>query len=82
MLECADIPKRVNWMRWEIGDEITKLKMHRKMCINAHFSVHNVFIPRLPKQHCKLHIIFKPDFSKMGRRCSRLSCPANSGVSV
>ena len=82
MVECADIPKRVNWMRWEIGGETRKLIMHRKMCINAQFTVHRVFIPMLQAQQCKLHIIFKPDFSKMGRRYSRLSRPADSGVSV
>jgi hypothetical protein len=42
MLECADIPKRVNRMRWEIGVEIKKLKLHRKMCIDARFSVHDL----------------------------------------
>ena len=42
MLGCADIPKRVNCMRWEIGGERRKLKVHRNMCINAHISVHRL----------------------------------------
>jgi hypothetical protein len=42
MLQCTDIPKRVNWRRWEIGGEIKKIKLHRKMCIDAHFSVHDL----------------------------------------
>ena len=82
MLKCSDIPKRVNWRRWDIGGEINKLKMHRKMCVTAHFSVHRVFITMLPEKQFKLHMIFKPDFSKTGRRYSRLSLPADSGVSV
>jgi len=38
----SDIPKRVNWISWEIGKEIIKFKMHRKMCIDAQFSVHDL----------------------------------------
>ena len=43
MLECSDILKRMNWMILEIGGETRKLKMHRKMCMTAHFSVHRSF---------------------------------------
>jgi hypothetical protein len=42
ILECSGIPKRVNWIGWKIGKEIIKFKMHRKMCIDAQFSVHRV----------------------------------------
>jgi hypothetical protein len=62
-------------MRWGIGGKIKKIKLHKKMCMG-------VFISMLPKKLYKLHIIFKPDFSKTGRRYSRLSWPADSGVSV
>jgi len=49
MLECSDIPKRVNWRRLEIEGEVKKIKMHRKMCINAHFSVHRSFYSNVAK---------------------------------
>ena len=36
MLECADISKRVNWTRWEIGGEIKKIKNAQK---NVHLCI-------------------------------------------
>jgi len=38
------IPKDVNRFGLNFGGEITKLRMHIKMCINAYFYVHGVIM--------------------------------------